>query len=180
MFDRGLTIIGISLAILFGILSIKPDSFPKVPSWATYAGLVVGVFLAGLGTGLMAGPQSPINNSTEPQVVDTNLFLQYSDSHSVPVERGQKNIRYWYALYTESISVDTKDINGKSLGGLSVPPQWAIFIIFDKSPIFRQMTATCAGPNNPKCQVQTANSAYAIVSIVGDATNATLEVNIIR
>jgi hypothetical protein len=59
-----------------------------------------------------------------------------------------------------------------------VPPRWTVFIIFDKPPIIRQLLATCNGPNKPRCSVQTANSAYAIILVEGDITNATLDISL--
>jgi len=127
------------------------------------------------------GRRSPAPEQTSaPQIIDTNLFLLFSDAHSVPIEKNPRNIRSWYALYTESIYVDTKDKDGNSLGGFSVPPRWSISILFDKPPIFRQLVATCRGPNNPKCDVNFSNVTYAIVTIVGDVTSSTLDISIIR
>jgi hypothetical protein len=53
-------------------------------------------------------------------------------------------------------------------------------MIFEKPPIFRQLVATCRGPNNPKRDVQTSNATYAVVTIVGDVTAATLDVSLVR
>ncbi|MDR3450822.1 MAG: hypothetical protein P4M15_13950 [Alphaproteobacteria bacterium] len=180
MFDRGLAIVSFAFAIIFGIWGLAPNGWPKMPFWVAMAGFTICVFLCGLGVGLMVTPQGDDTKKNEPKIIDTNLFLQFSDLHTVPIERGQKNIKYWYALFTESIFVDTKDSEGKSLGGFSVPPRWSIFIIFDESPLFRQAIATCKGLINPKCDVQVANQHYAIITIVGDVTGATLDVNLIR
>jgi hypothetical protein len=180
MLDRGIGILGIALAIIFGAWSLAPEGWPKMPTWVALLGVGVGVLLVGLATGLVIGEQRKSVDQSEPQVVETNLFLQFLDSHSVPVERNPRNISRWYALYTESIYVDTKDADGKSLGGFSVPPRWTVFMMFKKPPIFRQMVATCRGSNNPKCDVATSNSAYAIITVVGDVTGATLDVSIVR
>ena len=53
-------------------------------------------------------------------------------------------------------------------------------MIFEKPPIFPQLVATCRGPNNPKRDVQTSNATYAVVTIVGDVTAATLDVSSVR
>jgi hypothetical protein len=50
-------------------------------------------------------------------------------------------------------------------------------MIFEKPPIFRQLVATCRGPNNPKCDVQTSNATYAVVAIV---TSFCLEERLMR
>jgi hypothetical protein len=180
MLDRGIGILGIALAIIFGAWSLAPEGWPKMPTWAVLLGVGVGILLIGLASGLVIGEQRKPVNVSEPQLIETNLFLQFSDSHSVPVEKNPRNIRSWYALYTESIYVDTKDAEGKSLGGFSIPPRWTVFLMFEKPPIFRQMVATCRGPNNPKCDVATSNIAYAVITVVGDVTGATLDVSIVR
>jgi hypothetical protein len=180
MLDRGIGILGLALAIIFGAWSLAPEGWPKMSPWAALLGVGIGVSLVGLAIGLVIGEQRKPNDPDGPQLVETNMFLQFSDSHSIPVEKNPRNIRNWYALYTESIYVDTKDAEGKSLGGFSVPPRWAVFMLFEKPPIFRQMVAVCRGPNNPTCSVSTANTTYAVISIVGDVTGATLDVSLVR
>jgi hypothetical protein len=180
MLDRGIGILGIALAIIFGAWSLAPEGWPKMPTWIALLGVGIGILLVGLAAGLVIGEQRKPTDPGEPQIIETNLFLQFSDAHSVPVEKNPRNIRNWYALYTESIYVDTKDADGKSLGGFSVPPRWAVFMMFEKPPIFRQMVAICRGPNNPKCSVATSNTIYAVITIIGDVTGATLDVSIMR
>ncbi len=180
MLDRAIGLLGLALAVIFGVWSLAPEDWPKMPTWAVLLGVGVGVLFIGLAAGLILGSQRKPNNPNEPQFVETNLFLQFSDAHSVPVEKNPRNIQNWYALFTESIYVDTKDAEGKSLGGFSVPPRWAVFLIFEKPPIFRQMVATCLGPKNPTCAVATANSTYAVVTVIGDVTKATLEISLVR
>jgi hypothetical protein len=175
--DRAIGVLGIALALIFGL---APLTDFKLPIWLIYAGVGGGILLIGLAVGLIAGAQRKPSKATAPQIIETNLFLQFSDSHSVPVEKNPRNIQSWYALYTESIYVGAKDIGGRMVGGFSVPPRWTIFIIFEKPPIFRQMVATCRGPNDPKCDVQTSNVTYAIITIIGDVTNATLDVSLVR
>ncbi|UDL87977.1 hypothetical protein LGH82_22830 [Mesorhizobium sp. PAMC28654] len=180
MLDRGIGILGLALAIIFGALSLAPEWLPKTPLWIAPTGLGVGVFLIGLAIGLVIGQQRTPIDLSEPQIIETNLFLQFSDSSSIPVEKNPRNIRHWYALYTESIHVDTRDEDGKSFGGFSIPPRWAVFMMFEKPPVFRQMIAICCGPNNPTCSVSTSNATFAVISIAGDVTGATLDVSIIR
>jgi uncharacterized protein YneF (UPF0154 family) len=178
MLDRAIGIVGIALALIFGLIPLTEF---KVPLWVIYIGVGFGILLFGLAGGLWIGAERKTADAPEePQLVETNLFLQFSDSHSVPVQKNPRNIKAWYALYSESIYVDTKDKDGKSLGGFGVPPRWSIFILFEKPPIFQQMIATCVGPNHPTCAVPTANAAYAVVTVLGDVTSSTLEVSIIR
>ena len=180
MLDRAIGLLGLALALIFGLWSLAPEGWPKMPTWAVLLGVGVGILLVGLATGLVVGEQRKPIDTDEPQLIETNLFLQFSDAHSIPIEKNPRNIRNWYALYTESIYVDMKDAEHKSLGSFAVPPRWAIFMMFEKPPIFRQMVAVCRGPNNPTCTVSTSNASYAVISIAGDVTGATLDVSIIK
>jgi hypothetical protein len=178
MIDRAIGIAGLALAIIFGAWSMAPEGWPKMPSWASLAGVIFGVLLIGIAVGMFVSDQNGAPPSLEPSIIESGLFLQFTDNTSIPVAKYIKNIKFWYALYIQSIIVDTKDKNGISLGGFSVPPRWNVFIIFDKPPIIKQLLATCNGPNKPKCNVATANSAYAIVTIEGDVTDANIDVSL--
>jgi hypothetical protein len=177
MLDRAIGIVGIALALIFGLV---PLTDYKVPLWLTYTGVALGILLIGIAAGLIFGGSRKRLDTREPEVIETNLFLQFSDSHTTPIEKNPRNISNWYALYTESVYVDAKDADGNSVGGFSVPPRWTVFLMFERPPKFRQMVATCLGPNQPKASVQTANSVYAIITILGDVTSATLEVSLVR
>lgn len=177
MLDRAIGLLGIALALIFGL---APLTEIKLPLWLTYSGVAFGILLIGVAGGLIAGSHRIAKPTNERQDIDTSLFLQFSDAHTAPIEKNQRNIQAWYALFTASIYVDAQDVNGKSVGSFNVPPRWNVFVLFDKPPIFRQVVSECRGPNNPKCAVQTANGLFSIVSIEGDVTGATLEVSIIK
>jgi hypothetical protein len=178
MIDRAIGIAGLALAVIFGAWSLAPEGWPKMPSWASLIGVGTGILLIGVAIGLIAGQRRDVRPSDEPSIIETGLFLQFTGGSSIPIAKYTKNVRFWYALYTASVTVDTKDKDGKSLGGFSIPPQWAIFIIFDKPPIIRQLISTCDGPSKPKCDVSTANSVYAIVTMSGDVTKTTLDISV--
>jgi hypothetical protein len=105
---------------------------------------------------------------------DVSLFLQFSDSNTVPTEIRQTNVPFWRALYSPSASV--KDNKGKQL--FSVPPHWFIVLWFDKPAIYRQMLARCAGSDSLNCAVHESNDRFAIITIAGDVSLATLEVSV--
>jgi hypothetical protein len=178
MIDRALAIVGLAIGIIFGAWSLAPDSWAKIPSWLSLGGIIAGVLLFGIGVGMFLSAQVPEPSSLqEPIIIETGLFLQFTDNSSIPIAKYIKNIKFWYALYTESITVNTKDKDGNNLGGFAVPARWTVFIIFDKPPVIKQLLASCIGPNRPSCIVQTANSAYAIITVAGDVTNATLDIS---
>jgi hypothetical protein len=180
MFDRALVIVGIALALVFGVWSLAPEGWPKLPPVVIYACIGLGILLIGCAVGLIFGERRKPDRDVNPKIIETNLFLQFSDCNSVPVEKNPRNIRHWFASFSESIFVDTKDSEGHSLGGFSVPPRWVVFLIFEKRPLYRQMIAVCKGPNSPQAIVQVSNAEYAVVSINGDVTSATLEISLIR
>ncbi len=175
MIDRVLGIVGIALAVLSLIM---PYKWPKVPVAVTNGGLYLAIALIGIAIGLYWGSK---REKPEEETTDhAALFLQFTDDHTVPTEVRQKNIQSWYAIYTESIYVDTKNGAGASMGGFSVPPRWTVFLVFKKRTIYRQLLAECRGPKSPKCSVQTNNDRYAIITIAGSPELATLDITTLR
>lgn len=172
MLDRVIGIAGLVLAL---IAFVAPYRWPSIPTWITTSVLCVAMIVVGAAGMAVFRGQSETSAAS---VYDSSLFLQFSDSHSVPKGIRDKNVRSWYALYTESIYVDQVDASGRPLpGGFQVPPRWTVFVLFKDPAVYKQMIATCAGPNNPKCQVAYSTDRYAIVTIVGDASLATLDVS---
>lgn len=55
MLDRAIGIFGLALALLFGLYSLAPANWPKMPVWASLAGIGVGIFLTGVAAGLLVG-----------------------------------------------------------------------------------------------------------------------------
>jgi hypothetical protein len=171
MWDR---VIGVAGLVLGLVAFVAPYRWPSVPTWITTSVLCVAMILIGA-AGTAVFRRSP--EASVAPVYDSSLFLQFSDGHTVPKGIKQKNVLSWYALFTESIYVDQLDADKKSLGGWQVPPRWSVFMLFKDPAVYKQMIATCSGPNNPKCQVAYSDSRYAIVTIVGDVSLATLDVS---
>jgi hypothetical protein len=55
MLDRGIGLLGIALAIIFGVWSLAPEGWPKMPSSASLIGVGLGILLIGLAAGLITG-----------------------------------------------------------------------------------------------------------------------------
>jgi hypothetical protein len=161
----------------------NPSLFAGLPSFflnSRWAYVPIVLFVVGSAILAVRAVYPLASEQQSPKIVQSvYAFLQFSDSHSIPVEKKTTNVLSWYALFTESIYVDTQDANKKSLGGFSVPPRWTVFVLFENLARFRQMIATCKGPNNPTCAVQFTNDRYAIISVVGDVTLSTLEITTI-
>ena len=52
MIDRVIGLLGLALALIFGMTSLAPEGWPKVPAWASYCGVGVGVLLVGIAIGV--------------------------------------------------------------------------------------------------------------------------------
>lgn len=173
MLDR---YVGIS-GLVIGILAfIAPYRWPEMSPTITTLGLYLAIFLIGAAAGMFFNEFFGRAKSEKP-THDINLFLQFSDDHTVPKEVKQTNVLSWYALFTESIYVDTLDVNKNSIGGFSVPPRWSVFVMFKNPATYRQMLATCNGAESLKCAVQFSNDRYAIITATGDVTRATLDIS---
>lgn len=159
----------------------SPNLLSSLPSWFSdtrwgYAPLVlflIGATLIGIRSLIPAAP----NDLANAGMTDTaHLFLQFSDQHTVPVEKAQTNILSWYALYTESIYVNFQNEKQEQVGSAAVPPRWTVFLLFEKRMHYRQMIASCKGNGQQlKCDVAASTDRFAIITVVGDVTNATVE-----
>jgi hypothetical protein len=173
MLDRALGIFGIALTLIAVVI---PMRWPEMPKWAIDIVLGFGCGLIGFAIGLALNP----SGRTERTAKDASLFLQFTDEHTIPKEIRQTNVLSWYALYTESIYVNTQNEQKQSLGGFSVPPRWTVFILFKNPITYRQMIAKCAGDKTPHCAVQFSNDRYAIITLAGEVSHNTLDVSIIQ
>ena len=53
MLDRAIGLLGIALALIFGLWSLAPADWPKMPTCATLLGIGAGIGLIGLAAGLI-------------------------------------------------------------------------------------------------------------------------------
>lgn len=113
------------------------------------------------------------NHVIEEPAEDVGLSLQFSDERTIPKEIRQSNVRFWRALFTPSLSI--KDDKGIKL--FSVPPNWIVFVYFERPASYRQMFANCS-VKGLECTVHESNNQFAIVIIAGDASLARLEVSV--
>jgi hypothetical protein len=110
---------------------------------------------------------------------DVALFLQFSDVRSVPTEIRQTNVTYWRALFSPSAYLNGEDINKKTFHNEIVPPHWFLVMSFNRPAKYRQLIPKCLGSANLNCAILEANSRFAIVTISGDVTKATVEISAI-
>ena len=55
MIDRIIGLVGVALALILGLWSLAPPEWPKMPTWATLAGIAFGILLIGVAIGLYFG-----------------------------------------------------------------------------------------------------------------------------
>jgi hypothetical protein len=73
MLDRAIGIVGISLALIFGLWSLAPETSPKPPTWAFLLGIWFGALLIGLAIGLLIGDRRRL---LRPEAPDFRLSIE--------------------------------------------------------------------------------------------------------
>jgi hypothetical protein len=122
MLDRAIGILGIALAVIFGLYSLAPATWPKPPVWVMLAGIGVGVFLTGLAGGMFLSefkqPDSPrtfIWNPDPPTVLVENRTFS---NERVPLDgRIYRNYRFENVTFvyngTQGIEITYSNIVGR-------------------------------------------------------------------
>lgn len=104
MLDRGIGLLGIALAIIFGVWSLAPEGWPKMPPWAAYIGVSIGIVLIGLAAGLMIGNS---RQSVGGQLVDSaTLRLHIYSDNRTPQRLSYENIWRWYYMRQVLVGID--------------------------------------------------------------------------
>jgi hypothetical protein len=103
--------------------------------------------------------------------IPTNLRLRFAGPNTTPTSVGQNNIWRWYALSTTFMGLDakTKELKPMGIG-------WSIFLVFDKSITFSQISVDAGGSEMPPYEVKDSSSRSAVVIFRGDLTNVTVEI----
>jgi hypothetical protein len=96
MIDRAIGLVGIALAIIFGVWSLAPDGWPKMEPWAIQAGLLVGVALIGLAIGLIVSDKR--NPKAETLADTAEIQLHFFGDDRTPSRLSFSNIWRWYTL----------------------------------------------------------------------------------
>jgi hypothetical protein len=75
----------------------------------------------------------------EEAFIKSTISLQFFGDHRIPQETSSENVVSWFAYFSSSLLVQPKDENGNNVaGGLEIPPNWVIVLVFDKPAIYRQ------------------------------------------
>jgi hypothetical protein len=120
----------------------------------------------------------PLSSVDEETAHDVALFLQFTVEHVDPKEISQKNILYWRALYAPSAFLDIEQKQKASR--VSTPPHYFVVMWFAMPVSYRQMFPKCVGAPSLQCVVHEANNRFAIISMTGDVTGATLELSVVH
>src|SRR5262245_50295935 len=98
------------------------EAWPAFFANSKWSFVPAGLFIIGTAILLFRAFFIPGETARQPSVATQQMassvygFFQFSDSHSIPVEKKTTNVLSWYALFTESIYVDAKDVQNKSVG----------------------------------------------------------------
>jgi hypothetical protein len=111
MLDRGIGLLGIALAIIFGVWSLAPAGWPKMPPWASFTGIGLGILLVGIAVGLIAGG---FRQPHAPEFADSaSLRLHVYPDERTPTRLAISNVWRWYYLRTIFVGIDQN--TGKEL-----------------------------------------------------------------
>jgi hypothetical protein len=166
MLDRAIGLLGIALALIFGLWSLAPEGWPKMPPWLTIAGVAVGILLIGLAAGLIVGDRR--GTDVEATEVNTVVRIQFYGDQQIPTEIARENIASWYALWSPSASVTLKDAAGNDVERHLFPKNWNIFVMFAKPSKYRQIIVSFDRPGFPPYEVKQSSDRWAIINVSGD------------
>ncbi len=167
MFDRGIGIAGLALAIIFGALEFFPL---KVPSWVLVPGVGVGLIMLGVSLGLIwSGRRS--KQPTQSLADKALLRLHIFKDHRIPDCLEAKNIFRWYYLRHVLFG---KSAEGKDLE-IELP---TLFVSFQ--PEVRITTLKVRSPDIrlPRHEVKEFNQKFAIIAFSEKIPEGTLEVSV--
>lgn len=100
------------------------------------------------------------------------LRLRFSGRAEAPVSLFEENISSWFVYW--SPSANSRTDSGMTL--FSIPPSWVIFIVFDKSVTYRQLTVNFVGERTPTAQVRQTTDRSAVITIDGHMPSCEIEI----
>ncbi len=168
MIDRALAIIGIALALIFGL---APYWVHRMPVWLSQAGAALGIFLIGLAAGLFASSQRTNIGPPQSVLVDNaELRLHIYGDERQPTRIAATNIWRWYYLRNMFIEVDTKTGQQRRT---TVP---ILFVTFDVPVRVGTFEVQSPDIRLPSYEAKEFNNRYAIITFYSDLSAGTLEI----
>jgi len=103
--------------------------------------------------------------------------IQFFGTDQLPTEVRRENIADWFAYYAPSVRATYKSTeDGKDKVFAAIPKTWAIFVVFDKPTIYREVTVGFSAPGLPIYDVMQRTQRSVIASFRSDIPAGTLEI----
>ena len=135
-----------------------------------------GVALAGA---IWKSYQPPPATEQAPLPIRTGVKLQFFGDQRIPTEITQNNVASWFAYFSRSLTITPQDAEGHPIaGGMQIPPNWAIFISFDRPATYRQVIVDFSNPSAmPVIDRQFQNSRVLVISTRGMLPAGVLDIH---
>ena len=167
MFDRGIGVMGLALALILGLLQYFKFSWPN---WILLIGMVIGFLLLGMSAGLIIADRRNVISNLK--VVDSALLrLHIYNDHRTPDRIAAENIFRWYYL---SNIVVMRGVDG-SQQQIVLP---TLFVTFDAEVRITTLKVRSPDMRLPRHEVKEFNQKYAIIAFLGEIPEGTLEVTV--
>jgi hypothetical protein len=170
MVDRILALIALAITV---VAVIAPYRWPKMQRWVTDLGLGIGCLLLGFSICFL---YIEFGGDNEPEIIRTNMRIQFYGDERIPTEVYSENISNWYAVWSPSAIIRTLDANGKEVGYQIFPKTWSIFVLFERPVKYRQLIVLFSSSGFPSYEVKQQTQRFAIIAVSGNIPNGALEV----
>lgn len=127
--------------------------------------------------------EKPEKETIEPlSFIKSELKLQFFGDNRIPQVASSDNVATWFAYFSPSLSIEPKDENGKTVaGGLEVPPNWVVILVFDKPVSYQQATTGFSNPELcPIIDTHSTNSRMVAISTRGQIPAGVLTMEIVE
>jgi hypothetical protein len=168
MLDRAIGIIGLVLAVFFGL---APYAGLKMPTWAAQAGIAVGILLLGLAAGLIIADRRNPEAETLADTADLQIHI-YADTRT-PTRLSYSNIWRWY--YMKQVLVQlSPDTGAEQRRNLTA----TLFLTFDTPVKIGTLEVSSPDIQLPLHEVKDFNNRSAVIFFGGDVPEGTLNVSV--
>jgi hypothetical protein len=124
--------------------------FSMEPTYIVIAALVVALVAAIWGHVIRPSTKPIIivkEQIPSPQPLPTGIRLQFFGDNRIPTVISRNNVAVNFSYFTPSLSITPQDAKGKAMaGGMQIPPNWVIFLSFDKPAIYTSIAVDFSNP----------------------------------
>lgn len=169
MIDRAIGILGIALAIIFGVAALEPKWWPEVPLVVAFSGVLVGVLLIGVAAGMLLSNYRKI-----PSFVDTaELQIHVYADTRMPTRLSHSNIWRWYFMKQVLVQLN-RDTGAEDRRNITS----TLFLTFDAPVNMGTLEVSSPDMQLPMHEVKDFNSRSAIIFFNADVPEGTLAVRV--